>query len=143
MQYNKELLEKLKLQGIDLTKHKNIKIPRIKLGKIDNESIKIFLILSFMNKMSKQLNHQSYNIPYPNNFSPYSPFPYQPTQPQIVMMPSNGYYNNAGGSSFSGSADDIKEFIYNQTIDYRNAYEQNMRYISDEFEEIKKMINRK
>ncbi len=134
--HNKELLEKLKLQNIDLTKYRNLRIPKIRLGTIDNETMKSFLILSFMDKMSKQLNSHAYNMPYPQY--PYPPFQPQPAQPQIIMMPSPNQ-----GSGFSGSADEIKEFIYNQTADYRNAYEQNMKYISDEFDEIKRMINRR
>ncbi len=138
MQYNKELLEKLKLQNIDLTKYQNLRIPKIRLGTIDNETMKTFLILSFMDKMSKQLSSQPFMMPQAPNYQYPYPYPQPVSQPQIIMMPSQ----NTGGG-FSGTADEIKEFIYNQTADYRNAYEQNMQYISDEFEEIKRMINRR
>ncbi len=151
MENNKDLLQNLKLEDIKTSKLKNINLGKLKLSKIDSKTVSDFLLITFLNRISKQHSNCHCNMPYPGPYgmpypynAPMSPYPAQQPAPQIIMLPgSGGGGGYSGGGGFSGSADDIKEYIYNQTMDYRNAYEQNMRYISDEFEEIKRMINRR
>ena len=72
------------------------------------------------------------------------------SQPSIIVLPPQQapalyypppQYNSVGNvsidpSMFREMANDIKEYIYNQTSNYKKAYEQNMKYISNEFANI-------
>ncbi len=61
-----------------------------------------------------------------------APAPYYPPPPQYY----GGGNVSIDPSMFREMANDIKEYIYNQTSNYKKAYEQNMRYISNEFANI-------
>lgn len=120
-----------------------LSLGQFKLGKIDQETLKTILMLAWI-RNSKCGGCGGYHgggggsphvivVPGAGGYGapPMYPYPYPPM---------GGYGQGGFGPS---QADEVKEYIYNQTIDYRNAYEQNMHYISNEFQQIKDLIMRK
>lgn len=118
------------------------------ISKKDLQNLLIFKLLR--NSLNKKSHIE-------NNYVPIGGLPYYPSffpmtaqQPPVIVVPTggNGWGNGYGSGPYQGNAgysvdtaNDIKEYIYNQTQNYKTAYESNMDYISKEFDYLNQGID--